>query len=223
MRLFIISLSLACVLSGCTTLQRAAHTYSDEAPRAFHFEYQDGGRSTYYSFGIGELSQPDTVMFFYGGSGCASWKTVMPGYVKGFAVNARIFALNKRHVTDRSIGFLACGRDFLIANNPDQWVADYSEFIAAQIGNLSPKPRNVVLVGASEGALPAGQVAMGEKDESVPVESARFLEAKFKEAGKDNLVLCIYPGADHRLNAQGVSYRDRFFHELGLLLQHSER
>jgi hypothetical protein len=62
-------------------------------------------------------------------------------------------------------------------------------------------------------------IGMGEKDESVPVESALFLDAKFKEAGKNNLILKIYQESDHRLNGNGVSHRDEFFAELSHLLQ----
>jgi pimeloyl-ACP methyl ester carboxylesterase len=227
----------------------------------------------------------------------------MPGYISGLTVNARVFVLNKRFVPDRSTGLFDCGRDFHLANNPNQWVADYSDFIATQVSPILPKPKNVVLVGVSEGALPATRVAglspaithlaiigsggysmrkslttlrqrgaiqfdvdsgwekiaadprsiednwygnvfrwwsdimdidplphflklnipillgIGEKDESVPVESARFLEAKFKEAGKDNLIVRVYPGSNHRLSGNGVSHRSEFFAEVGRLLQ----
>lgn len=304
MRVFsLFVLSLVVVLFGCTTLQRGAHMYSSAAPDSLTFHYRDGGSGVYYSFTVGDALQPDSVLFFYGGTGCPSWKSVMPAYVSGLTVSARVFVLNKRFVNDRSTGMFGCGDNFHLANNPDQWVADYSEFIAAQIGALASKPRNVVLVGVSEGALPATRVAgqsaaithlaiigsgsysmrkslttlaqrgaimfdvesgwqrivsdprsiektwygnryrwwsdimnidhlpdflkldipvlvgIGENDESVPFESARFLESKFKEAGKSNLILKVYPGADHRLNGNGVSYRSEFFAELSRLLQ----
>ena len=295
--------SLVFTLSGCTTIQRTAHMYGSEAPPPLSFQYKDGGSSIYYSFTVGNASQPDTAVFFYGATGCPSWKSVMPGYVNGLTVSAHVFVLNKRFVHDRSIGLLDCGREFHLANNPDQWVADYSEFIAAQLGINAPKFKNVVLVGVSEGALPATKVAglspaithlaiigsggdsmrkslatlmqsgailfdvesgwkkisadprsiekdwygnpyrwwsdvmdidplpdflklnipiivgIGEKDESVPVESALFLESKFKEAGKNNLILKVYPESDHRLNGNGISHRNEFFAELSRLLQ----
>ena len=62
-------------------------------------------------------------------------------------------------------------------------------------------------------------VGIGEQDESVPVESARFLASQFKEAGKSDLVLNVYPGADHRLSGNGISHRGEFFAELSRLLQ----
>jgi pimeloyl-ACP methyl ester carboxylesterase len=299
--LFVLSLVFA--LSGCTTIQRTAHMYGSKAPPLLSFQYKDGGSSIYYSFTVGNALQPDTVVFFYGGTGCPSWKSVMPGYVSGLTVSARVFVLNKRFVPDRSTGLFDCGREFHLANNPDQWVADYSEFIMAQISSIAPKPKNIVLVGVSEGALIATKVAglsseithlaiigsggysmreslatlkqrsaiwfdvdsgwkkiaadprsiekdwygnpyrwwsdvmdidplpdflklnipiivgIGEKDESVPVESALFLESKFKEAGKNNLILKVYPESDHRLNGNGISHRNEFFAELSHLLQ----
>ncbi len=289
-------------LSGCTMVHRVAHMYGSEAPEPSAFQYRDGGSSIYYSFVVGDIARRDTAIFFYGATGCPSWKSVMPGYVDGLTVDAQVFVLNKRFVSDRSTGFFDCGRDFDLANNPRQWVADYSEFIAAQLASISPRPRNVVLVGVSEGALPAARVAgafpgithlaiigsggysmrqslrtlkdkgatgfdiesgwekisakphsidddwygnpyrwwadildidpladllrldipilvgIGEQDQSVPVESAMFLQTKFREMGKRNLVLEIYPGADHRLNGDGISYRDDFFARLSLLL-----
>ncbi|MDP1897182.1 MAG: hypothetical protein Q8K43_04770, partial [Sulfurimicrobium sp.] len=46
-----------------------------------------------------------------------------------------------------------------------------------------------------------------------------FLASQFKEAGKSNLVLNVYPGADHRLSGNGISHRAEFFSELSRLLQ----
>ena len=295
--------SLVFTLSGCMTIQRTAHMYSSEALRPISFQYKDGGSSTYYSFVAGNGSQPDTAVFFYGATGCPSWKSVMPGYVSGLTVSARVFVLNKRFVSDRSVGLLDCGREFHLANNPDQWVTDYSEFVTVQLSTSAIKFKNIVLVGVSEGAWPATKVAgllpaithlaiigsggdsmrkslatlkqkgaisfdvesgwkeistdprsieiewygntyrwwsdvmdmdplpdflklkipiivgIGEKDESVPVESALFLESKFKESSKDNLILKVYPGSDHRLNGNGISHRNEFFAELSRLLQ----
>lgn len=299
--LFVFSLVFA--LSDCTTIQRTAHMYGSEAPPPLSFQYKDGGSSIYYSFTVGDASQPDNAVFFYGATGCPSLKSVMPEYVSGLTVSARIFVLNKRFVSDRSIGLLDCGREFHLANNPSQWVADYSEFIVTQLSLNVAKFKNVVLVGVSEAALPTTKVAglipeithlaiigsggnsmrqdletlarrgvigfdvdtgwksilsdpqsiekdwygnpyrwwseimdinplpdflklnipiivgIGEKDESVPVESALYLESKFKEAGKNNLILKIYPESDHRLNGNGISHRDEFFAELSRLLQ----
>lgn len=303
MRLFwLFMFSLVFALSGCTTIQRTAHMYGSEAPAPHSFQYKDGGSSIYYSFTVGNVSQPNAAVFFYGATGCPSWKSVMPDYVSGLTVSAHVFVLNKRFVSDRSIGILDCGQEFHLANNPEQWVADYSEFIASQLSASTIKFKNVVLVGVSEGAWPAAKVAgllpeithlaiigsggdsmrkslatlkqkgaisfnvesgwkeistdprsiakewygntyrwwsdvmdidplpdllklnipiivgIGENDESVPVESALLLESKFKEAGKNNLTIKIYPASDHRLSGNGISHRSEFFAELSRLL-----
>jgi len=294
--------ALVVVLTGCTSLERGIHMYSRAAPKAQVFDYQLGGSSTYYTFSVGRESPSDTLFFFYGGSGCSSWKSVMPGYVKGLTVNARVFVLNKRFVPDRSTGLFSCAEAFHLANNPAQWLADYSEFLNAQIHSAESKPKNVVLVGVSEGSVPAAMLAaisphvthlaligsggyslrkslrtlkhkgvvdfevdagwekiaadprsiqknwygnpyrwwsdfldvdplpellklnipivlgIGEQDQSVPVESAKYLEHSFKTRGKDQLTVHVFPGADHRLVAPGGSYRDEFFTRLSRLL-----
>lgn len=153
---------LACALltlAGCTTVQRGMHLYSDAAPTAQDFAFQDGGRSVYYRFALGNAPNPATAVFVYGGSGCASWKAVMPDYVAGLAVDAHVFVLNKRHVADRSTGMFGCGAAFDAANHPEQWRQDYTEFITAQLAGLNPRPSRVLLIGVSEGAVPAVQVA----------------------------------------------------------------
>lgn len=301
---FITLLASVTALAGCTNLQRLAHVYSNEALAPTEFRYSDGGNSLYYSFVTNEgFSPADTLIFFYGGSGCSSWKYVMPNYIHGLSEPARVFALNKRFVSDRSTGMFGCSEDFNRSNNPDQWVSDYIEFISEQIQTFPEAAKNIILIGVSEGALTAVRVAgmmpevthlviigdggysmrkslvilrdnglihfdvasgwqkivtdshsiekkwygntyrwwsdildidpmpyflklnipilvgIGEKDESVPVESARYLETRFKEEGKNNLTLIIYPGADHRLASNGISYRFDFFSKLHNLLQ----
>lgn len=277
--------------------------YGNSALAPNSFEYKDGGKSSYYSFEVGESSKADTALFFYGATGCPSWKSVMPYYVDGLSLNAHVFALNKRFVADRSLIFFDCGKDFHAANNPPQWVGDYMEFISAQVAAMNPKPRNVILVGVSEGALIATKVAglmpevtnlaiigsggysmrkslttlknkgdiwfdvesgwkdikaepqsieknwygnrykwwadildidplpdflkldipilvgIGEADSSVPVESAKYLESQFMAAGKSNLRLKVYPGANHQLSAGSRSYRQEFFEELSRVVK----
>ena len=305
LKLFLL-LATAVVLSACTTIQRAGHMYGNEAPPPLSFHYKDGGSSIYYTFIVGDTSKVDTAVFFYGVTGCPSWKSVMPEYVSGLKTNTHIYVLNKRFVADRSIGLLDCGQEFHRANNPSQWVADYAEFINAQLRASPTRFKKVVLVGVSEGAWPATKVAglipaithlaiigsggesmrrslvtlkekgailfdvesgwkeiatdpqsiekqwygntyrwwsdvmdmdplpdflklnipiilgIGEKDESVPVESVLLLESAFKKAGKGNLIVHIYPDADHRLNSNSMSYRNQFFSELGHLLQQTQ-
>ena len=304
-RIFLM-LFLSAILGGCTMMGRIAYMHGDEALPAQSFKYRDGGESLYYSFTQGDPSRVDTALFFYGGTGCPSWKSVMPHYVEGLSLNARVFALNKRFVADRSLIFLDCGKEFHLANHPQQWVHDEAEFIAAQIAGMRPRPRNIVLAGVSEGALIATRVAgvmpevthlaiigsggysmrrsltalrqkgaiwfdvdagwedirqdprsiekswygnryrwwsdimdidpladflkldipvlvgIGEADASVPVDSARYLESQFRAAGKANLELQVYPGANHQLAAGSRSFRPDFFQALSRLITSSE-
>ncbi|HFQ14611.1 MAG TPA: alpha/beta hydrolase [Gammaproteobacteria bacterium] len=290
------------VMAGCTKIQRLAYMYSDEALKPNIHRYQDGGESIYYTFNTGNRAASETFIFFYGGTGCPSWKSVMPGYVDGLSVPANVHVLNKRFVSDRSTGMFGCGKRFHEYNNIEQWVSDYSDFVLTQIKKAERPPKNVVLVGVSEGAVPAVRVAaklpvvthlaiiggggytmrtalktlykkgsiffdvdegwkkikakpdsiddtwygntyrwwseimdydpmpyflrldipvlvgMGEDDTSVPVESAYYLKSVFARTGKRNLVLKVYPGADHRLNGEGISYRQEFFSLLGRML-----
>ena len=53
-------------------------------------------------------------------------------------------------------------------------------------------------------------VAMGERDASVPAHSAAAIRTEAERAGKKNIGVVIYPGADHRLQADGHAYRSEF-------------
>ncbi len=59
-------------------------------------------------------------------------------------------------------------------------------------------------------------MAMGEHDESVPVETAITLKRKFDDNGKFNFNLYVFPGADHRLydRAHSLSYAKDFLEAL---------
>lgn len=156
-KIFLSLLSIA--LTGCTNIQRAVHMYSSDAPSSQTFKYADGGESIYYSFEVGEESKANAAMFFFGGTGCTSWKTVMPEYVRGVQLNVRVYALNKRHVPDWSLWVFECEPSFHVRNNPAQWTVDYIEFIERQLKEMPIKPKSVILVGVSEGAVQAVRVA----------------------------------------------------------------
>jgi len=288
---------------GCKNIQRLAHVYAGNAPEGRVFRFRDGGSAVFYRFSIGDDPAPNTFLFFYGGFGCSSWKYVMPGYVDGLAVPARVYVLNKRFVGDRGTGMVACGRSFDLLNLPEQWVSDYVEFVRATLSRERQRPDNVVLVGVSEGGMVAVKVAaklsevthialigdggypmrriletlyrkhalpcnveegwkrivadpdslekrwcgspyrywsavmdidpvpdflkleipifvgIGERDQNVPLESIRYLESRFKMAGKKNLTVKVYPGANHFLRARGKNDRILFFRELSSLLR----
>jgi dienelactone hydrolase len=61
-------------------------------------------------------------------------------------------------------------------------------------------------------------IAMGENDQSVPIESAWHIRDRFMESGKTNLTLLSYPGADHGLNRNGYSHLPDFWHVFDMWL-----
>ena len=109
-------------------MQQAARMYTGDLPAPSSFQYKEGGTSVYYTFNAGAAPSTETVVFFYGGTGCASWTVLMPEYFSGLTINSRVYALNKQFVSDRSLGQYDCGEDFKLANNPRQWVVDYAKF-----------------------------------------------------------------------------------------------
>lgn len=55
-------------------------------------------------------------------------------------------------------------------------------------------------------------IGMGEKDESVPVDSLKELKQIFEQKSKKNLIIKVYPNADHRLfnKSNNTSYAPDF-------------
>lgn len=68
-------------------------------------------------------------------------------------------------------------------------------------------------------------IAMGQHDESVPAEMAVMLKKRFEQRGKTNLIVRIFPEADHRLQdrARSKSYAADFLQELATLVQATAR
>ena len=269
-------------------------------PAGKTFSYVDGGKATYYKFQLSEDLNSKTFVFFYGGTGCVDFKPYIPDFFRGIDPGATIFALNKRAVLEGSTP-KSCAEDFPAYDLPNYWFADYMEFISAQLSASKITPKNVVLVGISEGAYPAIKVARsrgdvthlviigdgggwtmrqsleklvghdyvedgwrtiaadansltqtwlgrpyrwwldiididsksdylslnipilmghGEKDQSVPIESALALQKAFEDAGKANLKLHVYPGVGHTLTSDTVDYRKQLFEELSQSLAH---
>jgi predicted esterase len=127
------------------------------------FRYADGGTAVYYQVQLGAGGPADTYVFFYGGSGCVSWRPHVPGYFDGLVGRVTVFALNKRHVTDAP-GAGACGKAFASDNHPRRWVSDYMEFITGQLRQAEVRPSRIALVGVSEGAPVAAKVARSRED-----------------------------------------------------------
>lgn len=275
---------------------------AQSAPTGKTFHYADGGSATYYQFQLNQEQNKssDTYIFFYGGTGCVDFKPYIPKFFSGLDQNSTIFALNKRKVEEGSSPN-TCSPEFAKFDLPHQWFSDYMEFITEELGRAKIKPKNVAIVGISEGAYPAVKVARsrsditnliiigdgggwtmrkslekltspsyvqdgwmtiatdanstsrtwlgrpyrwwfdimdidslpdylslnipilmghGELDQGVPVESAIALQKAFLAAGKSNLKLHIYKGADHTLTSGQASNRESLFAELSKSLKH---
>lgn len=155
-------LLLAGLMGGCTSVNRLVHLYANTALPARTQLFADGGQSLYYGFkaqGRGNEHLAATQVFLVGGSGCTSWKSVLPDYVNGLREPAAVWAMNKRWVADRSTGMWGCGSAFDRDNRPKRWVADQAAFIRARLAEAGQPVTRVMVVGVSEGAWVAGQLA----------------------------------------------------------------
>ena len=61
--------------------------------------------------------------------------------------------------------------------------------------------------------------AMGDRDSSVPSEALKALADAFLKAGKNNLLPCLYPGADHTLASAGRQHRADVYQALAHWVQ----
>lgn len=103
-----------------------------------------------------------------------------------------------------------------IKNNPNSltktaWGHTYkywSSFLDIDFRNILPK-QNIPII-----------IAMGEQDKSVPIESLKELKNIFTDKGKYNLVVKVYPNADHRLFSKinSKSYASDFLQTLRMAL-----
>src|SRR5439155_23087899 len=91
----------AAFCGGCADMQQIPHA-SDDSPPANVFHFRDGGEAIFFAFvnGIDYAGRdPDTYVFAFSGSGCASMKYWLPRYFRGLEVDTgpiRIFVLHKR-------------------------------------------------------------------------------------------------------------------------------
>ncbi|MBD9478804.1 prolyl oligopeptidase family serine peptidase [Pseudoxanthomonas sp. PXM02] len=276
-----------------------AVAWAQSVPSVGTFRFPEGGQTTYHEVVRGDASALDTLVFTYGGSGCADLgRYWLPTLADGLGIDARYVALNKRHVEKGAIGDgggATCSAAFNQHNTPRQWMADYMTFISQTLEEQPQRWKKIVLVGGSEGGALAARVArartdvthlvvigdggwsmrenlsslmgadvveaawkqiarhpdsadrtwlghpyrywfdtfdhvplidyqaleipvliaMGERDLSVPVASGHEVLRAANAAGKKNIGLVVYPGADHSLRADGRDYLPEFLRGAG--------
>lgn len=149
--------ALCLLLAGCAM---TGSPPADEAPRpqAYRFPFRDGGQALYFVIDKGAVAdrQPQAFLFVVPGSECVSMGPYLPQYFNGLDGAGgpfRIFILHKRFIEPHSNG-KDCGRDFVEADHPSRWLADYSEFIAVQLQMARDNgalPDKVIVLGISEG------------------------------------------------------------------------
>jgi pimeloyl-ACP methyl ester carboxylesterase len=145
------------------------HGYAFGVEKAAHeldlvsqpFVFSDGASAPSYSLKLGQQSAADAIIFFISGSNCASVKYRLPAYFAPVreAINADLFALQKRGINEESKDEDACTRAFRETDHFDQTLKDQQEFINAKLAESTAASRAVVVIGASEGALVAAKIA----------------------------------------------------------------
>lgn len=131
-----------------------------DPPARRTIRFPDGHRSLYYRFRLGS-GEPDTVIFFFSGSNTESLRYYLKPYLSGLALNATVFALQKRHIGDWG---LKGRKGFAEDNHLERWLADDAFFIDQIVRELNPRPARILALGVSEGGNRA-VVAAAEHDE----------------------------------------------------------
>lgn len=143
---------LTFLFSGCTHLATPDQVSGNVTRHRFSF--LDGGYTHYFELLRAlpaNVQKPETWMFVFPGSGCASMGQHLPSYFRGLDGESgplRVFVLEKRHSV---LGGRAktCSDQFVRDDHPRRWLLDYREFVETQLE--TGHPRYIALVGISEG------------------------------------------------------------------------
>jgi len=127
-------------------------------PLETHTIHIDSRQLRYYTFTIGSLP-PDTYLFFIGGSGCASLRYYLRGYLKGLKGNIRVFALQKQGVGPFTTGLFGCPEEFYKNDYFERRVNEQKAFITHILEHDRGRPENIVILGVSEGCTTAAVLA----------------------------------------------------------------
>ncbi len=123
-------------------------------------ELRDGYKSIYYKHTIGDKEKIDTILFFITGSGHSSLQYYLSSYFQGLVGNVKIFALQKRYVSNRSTGIFKTKKDYDETNTINKRVNDNIDFINHILRHEHIQGGiNIVILGVSSGGRVAPEVA----------------------------------------------------------------
>lgn len=119
----------------------------------------DNYKSIYYEHIVGDSKKIDTILFYICGSGRESLQYYLKEYFKGLDGNVKIYALQKRYISNRSTGLFKPGKEYRINNTLAQRIRDNSEFINFILKSEAIKDKRIVIFGVSEGGTIAPEIA----------------------------------------------------------------
>lgn len=163
-RAALLALCFGTVLSGSAAAEGQDAGDKPLAVQSQPFRFKDGDEAPSYALRLGEGSTPDVILFFISGSGCTSVKHRLAPFFDPIrkSINAMVLALQKRAIDEEDRTGASCSPAFHKTDHVDQTIADQREFIDAQLALAAPKPKAVVLLGASEGAVVAAKIAAAD-------------------------------------------------------------
>jgi pimeloyl-ACP methyl ester carboxylesterase len=159
-----VAAAILVVQTGCSTMPDTVVEHPLPV-RAESFYFRDKVDAPSYRLQLGNENSSDIAIFFVSGSGCASIKHRLSPFFEPIRdkVNATVFALQKRAIDEENRAGSSCSSAFHKTDYIGQSVADQREFIDTQLTKLSVKPKAVVLLGASEGAVVAAKIANADR------------------------------------------------------------
>jgi pimeloyl-ACP methyl ester carboxylesterase len=146
------------IFTGCSS-KTTLFVQSIVSPVSYKsITFEDNASSLYYTLHKGK--HPKTVIFFIPGSGYSSLQYYFKEYFKDFHAPADIYALQKRHIQNRTTGLLGKPKYFDRDNTFTQWITDQKYFIHTVLNSYPDRYTKVILLGISEGATVAVKLSL---------------------------------------------------------------
>ena len=114
----------------------------------------------YHEISLSDEPSAHDVLFFINGSGCQNIQNKLYDYFKPIhnKFSGTLYSLQKAGINQDGDNS-ACSKKFIDNDFFDKSVKEQSLFIKSTLSTLPMKPKHVVLVGASEGAVVAAKIA----------------------------------------------------------------